>query len=178
MTSERLFNSFIPPKKFYTPKTNFWLRPWSSHHHHDIFSCTRTSCKRLKYSITVVRIIIIIIIMTSSQEKGVRCWIQKGRNRNWRGRTSGRYGKKLSMSRIIDDGSTRRRLRSFAHKLLEHCSTCVLSRSLGQNRPNRASTKIFATWHDVIQYHKFEMYSTYKCCWITNSQTPSMSIKD
>ena len=29
MTSERLFNSFIPPpqKKNYTPKTNFWLRP-------------------------------------------------------------------------------------------------------------------------------------------------------
>jgi len=35
MTSERLFNSFIPlpPKKnFYTPppKKNFWLRPWSA----------------------------------------------------------------------------------------------------------------------------------------------------
>jgi len=28
MTPERLFNSFIPPKNFYTPKTNFWLRPW------------------------------------------------------------------------------------------------------------------------------------------------------
>jgi len=27
MTSERLFNSFISPKNFYTPKTNFWLRP-------------------------------------------------------------------------------------------------------------------------------------------------------
>jgi len=29
MTSKRLFNSFIPPtKNFYSPKTNFWLRPW------------------------------------------------------------------------------------------------------------------------------------------------------
>ena len=28
MTSERLFNSFIHPKNFYTPRTNFWLRPW------------------------------------------------------------------------------------------------------------------------------------------------------
>jgi len=28
MTSERLFNSFIPPKKLIPPKkTNFWLRP-------------------------------------------------------------------------------------------------------------------------------------------------------
>jgi len=27
MTSERLFNSFIPPKDFYTAQTNFWLRP-------------------------------------------------------------------------------------------------------------------------------------------------------
>jgi len=31
MTSERLFNSFIPPQKtFITPKTNFWLRPCGS----------------------------------------------------------------------------------------------------------------------------------------------------
>jgi len=29
MTSQRLLNSFIPPKNFYTPKTNFWLRPCS-----------------------------------------------------------------------------------------------------------------------------------------------------
>ena len=30
MTSKRLSNSFKPPQKnFYTPKTNFWLRPWS-----------------------------------------------------------------------------------------------------------------------------------------------------
>ena len=30
MTSERLFNSFIPPKKtLYSAKTNFWLRPWT-----------------------------------------------------------------------------------------------------------------------------------------------------
>jgi len=28
MTSEWLFNSFILPKNFYTPKTNFWLCPW------------------------------------------------------------------------------------------------------------------------------------------------------
>ena len=31
MTPERLFNSFIPPpKKNYTPKTNFWLCPCSA----------------------------------------------------------------------------------------------------------------------------------------------------
>ena len=30
MTSERLFNSFIPPKTFIPPQTNFWLRPWQS----------------------------------------------------------------------------------------------------------------------------------------------------
>jgi len=33
MTSERPFDSFIPPKNFYTPpqkKTNFWLRPCRS----------------------------------------------------------------------------------------------------------------------------------------------------
>jgi len=35
MTPERLFNSFIPPKNFYTPKTNFWLRPWLVHCDHN-----------------------------------------------------------------------------------------------------------------------------------------------
>jgi len=30
MASERLLNSFMPPKNFYTPKTNFWLRPWKT----------------------------------------------------------------------------------------------------------------------------------------------------
>ena len=43
MTSERLFNSFIPPQKNCTPpkKKKFWLRPCSKYCAMHIFSCTQ-----------------------------------------------------------------------------------------------------------------------------------------
>jgi len=56
MTSERLFNSFIPPKKklLYPPKkTNFWLRPclWLSF------------CKCCEFTVKVARVLLLGIFL-------------------------------------------------------------------------------------------------------------------